>query len=52
MIDAYEVSGVAFMLVATAGEKWESNEGGTKMGGSEKTRCERTADSFRIGAGL
>ena len=53
VIDAYEVSGVAYMLVATAGEtKWEGNEGGTKMGGSEKTRCERTADSFRIGAGL
>ena len=43
----------ATLVMKLAGEtKWESNEGGTKMGGSEKTRCERTADSFRIGAGL
>ena len=42
--DAYEVSGVVYMLVATAGEtKWE---------GAEKERCERTADSFLIGPGL
>ena len=40
-VDAYEVEGVAYMLVASAtGSKWE---------GSEKERCERTADSFRIG---
>ena len=40
VVDAYEVEGVAYMLVASAtGSKWE---------GSEKERCERTADSFRI----
>jgi len=50
VVDAYEVSGVAYMLVATAGDtKWE---GEFAQGGSEKTRCERTADSFRISAGL
>lgn len=40
VVDAYEVEGVAYMLVASAtGTKWEA---------SEKERCERTADSFRI----
>ena len=34
--DAYELGGVVYMLVASATEtKWE---------GSEKERCERTAD--------
>jgi len=41
VVDAYEVDGVAYMLMASAtGTKWES---------SEKERCERTADSFFIG---
>ena len=39
--DVYEVDGIAYMLVASAGAtKWE---------GGEKERCERIADSFYIG---
>jgi hypothetical protein len=42
--DAYELGGVVYMLVASATEtKWE---------GSEKERCERTADSFIVSGGL
>lgn len=41
-VDAYEVDGIAYMLVASGGAtKWE---------GGEKERCERIADSFFIGA--
>jgi len=44
VVDAYEVSGLVYMLVASATEtKWE---------GSEKERCERTADSFVVSGGL
>jgi len=41
-LDAYEVEGVAYMCLASAGAtKWE---------GSEKERCERIVDSFFVGA--
>lgn len=41
-LDVYEVEGVAYMCLASAGAtKWE---------GGEKERCERIADSFFIGA--
>ena len=40
-VDAYEVEGTAYMLLASAGAtKWE---------GGEKDRCERIAESFFIG---
>ena len=40
--DAYELDGVAYMLLASAGAtKWE---------GSEKERCEKITNSFFIGA--
>ena len=42
-VDAYEVDGIAYLLVASGGAtKWE---------GGEKERCERVADSFIIGRG-
>lgn len=41
VVDAYEVDGVAYMLLASAtATKWEA---------SEKERCEKAADSFFIG---
>lgn len=41
-VDAYELDGVAYMLLASAGAtKWE---------GGEKDRCERIAESFFVGA--
>uniref|UniRef100_A0A7S0P6Q2 PsbP C-terminal domain-containing protein n=1 Tax=Calcidiscus leptoporus TaxID=127549 RepID=A0A7S0P6Q2_9EUKA len=45
LVDAYEVNGVAYMLMASAtASKWEGGER------SEKERCERVVDSFFIGS--
>jgi len=42
VVDAYEVEGTAFMMLASAsGTKWE---------GGESVRCERVADTFYIGS--